>query len=106
LSYLKTCLVSSLGQVPFFYTPQSFRSKMDAQTSIQDRLTLLEERLSSIEVSLKALQRRVENAERRQEELEEALDQLRDEIEDCVADTTYLFDSIEEIQDDLDEMKK
>jgi chromosome segregation ATPase len=79
---------------------------MDAQTRLQDWIALLDERLSSLEVSLKALQKRVENAERRQEELEEALDQLRDEIEDCVADTTYLFDSIEEVQEDLDEMKK
>jgi len=66
----------------------------------------LEERLSTLEASLKALTRRVENAERKQDELEEALDQLREEIDDCVADTMYLHDVLEDVQDDLDEMKK
>ena len=67
---------------------------------------LLDDRLSAIEMSLKTLQKRLEASERKQEELEEALDQLKEEIEDCVADTTYLFDSIQEVQEDLDEIKK
>jgi len=79
---------------------------MDAQTQLKEWISLLDDRLSAIEMSLKTLQKRLEASERKQEELEEALDQLKEEIEDCVADTTYLFDSIQEVQEDLDEIKK
>ena len=79
---------------------------MDIQTQLKEWISLLDDRLSSVELSLKALQKRLEASERKQEELEEIMDQLREEIDDCVADTTYLHDILEDVQDDLDEMKK